>query len=142
MVYIAKTQRDALGCILLLLLSIISVNDFSKWLLYFQILFSLIILGCIFIKFKMEINEDHLTYQILFFKFTIYKARISPNQTSQIKFKRISWYTKGAIIQVKKGCNIRIVDFSPDNVFKDLIDYANKNDIRYYKTNDYRILEK
>ncbi|MGM9929232.1 MAG: diguanylate cyclase [Bacillus sp. (in: firmicutes)] len=142
MVYIARTQREALGFVLLVTILSISTNDFAKWLLYFQIIFSLVIFGSLFIKYKFEINEDYLTYQILFLKWPIYKTRISPHQTIQITFKRISWYTKGAIIQVKKGVNIRIVNFAPNNIFIDLIDFANKNGISYSKTKDYCILEK
>lgn len=142
MVYFARTQREALGCVLLLIISTISINDFSKWLLYFQIILALVILGSFFIKYKFEINEDYLTYQILLFKLPIYIKRTDSTQTIQIKFKRMSWYTKGAIIQVKKGINIRVVNFAPNDVFRELINFADKNGIPYTKTKDYFILEK
>jgi hypothetical protein len=59
-----------------------------------------------------------------------------------MKIKRIGWNTKGAIIQVKKGFNIRVVNFTPNNVFFNLIDFANENGISISKTKDYLILEK
>ena len=142
MVYFARTQREVLGCVLVLIILTISINDLSKWLLYFQIIFALVILGSFFIKYKFEINENYLTYQILFFKLPLYIKRIDSNQTIQIKFKRISWYTKGAIIQVKKGANIRVVTLVPNDVFEELINFADKNGIPYTKTKDYFILEK
>ena len=142
MIYTARTQRKILGYYLLLMILVVSINDYSNWLLYFQIIFALVILGLLFITFIFEINEDYLEYRILFFNLPLYKTSIYPNQTIQIKFKRVNWYTKGAIIQVKKGFNIRIVNFSPSDVFKDLIDFANKNGISYSKTKDYLILEK
>jgi hypothetical protein len=50
--------------------------------------------------------------------------------------------TKGAIIQLKKGINIRVVHFSPDYLFADLIDFANDHSISITKTKDYRVIEK
>ena len=142
MVYIAKTQRGAFVYVLLLMILLISRSDYSRGLLYIQITFCLIILGSIFIKYKFEINKDSLTYEILFFKLPLYKKSIYPNQIIRIKFKRMGWYSKGAIIQVRKGFNIRIANFAPGDVFIDLINFANKNGISYSKTKDYCILEK
>ena len=102
----------------------------------------MVILAFLFIQFQFEITEDCLTYQILFFRWPIYKTRISPNEIIQIRFKRVGWFTKGAIIRVHKGFNIRIVNFNPDNVFKDLLDFASRKGIPYFKAKDYRILEK
>ena len=96
----------------------------------------------IFIQFEFKIVDGYLTYQIFFLTMPIYKKVIYPNQIIQMKFKRIGWNTKGVIIQVKKGFNIRVVNFSPNNVFIDLIDFANKNGISISKTKDYLILEK
>jgi hypothetical protein len=59
-----------------------------------------------------------------------------------MKFKRVGWATKVAIIQVEKGLNIRVVNFVPKNVFVVLIDFANKHDISISKTKYYLILEK
>ncbi len=120
----------------------ISRSDFSNWLIYVQLIWSLFILGSLFIKYKFQINDDHLTYQIVFFKLPLYKRRINLNQINQIRFKRFGCYTKGAIIQVYKGINIRIVHFIPDDVLKDLVEFARENGISYSKTKEYCILEK
>lgn len=142
MVYIARTQRVLIGYLFLLIIFTISINDFSIWLLYVQILFALLIFCSLFIKYKFEIKEDYLAYQILFFTLPIYKTKIHANQIIQIKFKRIGWVTKGVIIRRNKGFNIRIVNFTPNGVLTDLIDFAIKNDVSYSKTKDYIILEK
>ncbi|OCA90156.1 hypothetical protein A8L44_04330 [Bacillus sp. FJAT-27986] len=142
MVYFAKTQRVALWYIMLLMILTISINDFFDWLLYFQMIFSLVILVLLCIRYKFVINNDYLTYQILFFKWPLYKTSIFPHQIKQIKFKRVNWYSKGAFMQVKKGLTIRIVNFNPNDVFKELVDFANKHGIPYSKTKDYIIIEK
>ena len=142
LVYTAKNQKEVLWSLLPLSILIITINDFSKWLLIISLIFSLVIFGTLFIKYKFEINEDYLTYQILFFGLPFYKTRIPPNEIIQIRFKRVGWSTKGAIIRVHKGFNIRIVNFDPDNVFKDLLDFASRKDVPYFKTKDYCILEK
>ena len=142
LVYRAKTQRALLGWLLIVMIWTVLINDLSNWLRFIQVIFTLIIFSSLFINFTFEIKEGYLIYQVLFFNVPLYKKSIYPNQIRQIKFKRVSWYSKGAIIQVKKGINIRIVNFVPNDVFKDLIDYANKNDISYSKTKDYFNLEK
>lgn len=113
-----------------------------RGLLYFQIVVLVLILVSFLIQFKFEINDGYLTYQILFLVMPLYKKVIYPNQINQMKFKRIGWTNKGAIVQVKKGFNIHVVNFKPNNIFIDLIDFANKNSISFFKTKDYLILEK
>ena len=142
LVYTAKNQKEVLWSLLPLTILTVSINDFSKWLLFYALIFLIIILGLLLIKYKFEINDDCLTYQILFFGLPFYKKRIPPNEITQIRFKRVGWSSKGAIIRVHKGFNIRIVYFVPDNVFKDLLDFASRMDIPYFKTKDYCILEK
>lgn len=142
MVYKANTQRGILVFLLLITATSISIKDYSNGLLYFQIGLIVIILLSLFIQFKFKIDDGYLVYQILFMAMSIYEKEVSPNQIIQIKFKRLGWMTKGAIIQVKKGFNIRVVHFSPNNIFIDLIDFANENSISISKTKDYQILEK
>ncbi|WP_312469370.1 hypothetical protein [Neobacillus sp.] len=142
MIYNARTQRGVLGFFLAITVASITMIKIYNRLLYFQILLALFILLLIFIQFKFVIDDGYLTYQMLFFAMPIYKKVLFPNQIIQMKFKRIGWTTKGAIIQVKRGLNIRVVNFAPNNVFIDLIDFANENGISISKTKDYLILEK
>jgi hypothetical protein len=141
LVYNAKTQRGLLGFFLAITATSISIKDFSNGLIYFQIGLIVLILFSFFIQFKFKIVDGYLVYQILFFAIPIYKKVVSPKQIIRMKFKRVGWMTKGAIIQVKKGFNIRVVHFAPDNIFADLIDFANENSISISKTKDYRILD-
>lgn len=49
---------------------------------------------------------------------------------------------QGGYYTSEKGVNIRVVHFSPDYLFADLIDFANDNSISINKTKDYRMIEK
>ncbi|WP_456274747.1 hypothetical protein [Bacillus sp. AK031] len=142
MVYKAKTQRGILVFLLLLTAASIPIKDFSNGLLYFQIGLVVFILLALLIQFMIKIDDGYLVYQILFMALPIYKKEVSPHQIDLIKFKRVGWMTKGAIIQVNKGFNIQVVHFFPDNIFVDLTDFANENSISISETKDYRILEK
>ena len=142
MVYKANTQRGILVFLLLITATSISIKDYSNGLLYFQFGLIVFILLSLFIQFKFKIDDGYLVYQILIISLPIYKKEVSPNQITLIKFKRLGWNTRGAIIQVKKGFNIRVVHFSPNNIFIDLIDFANENSILISKTKDYQILER
>lgn len=141
LVYHAKTQQVALGFLLTLILFLIINNNFSKGLLYVQIAFAVLIFVAIFIQFRFKIADGHLIYQLCFLTMPIYKKVIYSNQIIQMKFKRVGWKTKGVIIEVRKGFNIRVVNFVPTEVFVELIDFANKYGITISKTRDYLILE-
>lgn len=141
MVYNAKTQRVALGFLLALIILLIINNNFSKGLLYVQIALAVFVFITIFIQYKFKIVDGHLIYQIFFLTMPIYKKVTYPNDIIQMKFKRVGWATKGVIIQVRKGFNIRVVNFVPNNVFIELIDFANEYGITISKTRDYLILE-
>jgi hypothetical protein len=144
--YSARTQRGVLGFLLVITVAsalryFIGVIVFDV-LFYLQILLALFLLMSIFIRFEFVIDGGYLIFQTLFFSIPIYKKVLFPNQINQIKFIRIGWATKCAVIQVKKGFNVRITNFTPSNVFNDLIDFANNHCISISKTKDYLILEK
>lgn len=46
------------------------------------------------------------------------------------------------LLKSKKGFNIRIINFEPNNVYTDLINFTNKNSVSISKTIDFLILEK
>jgi len=142
LIYKAKTQRGILGFFLAITVASFSTENLSGGLLFFRILITVFILVAIFIQYKFKIDDGHLTYQILFLTVPIYKKVVYPNQIIQIKFKRVGWAKKATIIQVKKGVNIRLVNFVPNNIFGELINFANKYSISISKTRDYLILEK
>jgi len=70
-----------------------------------------------------------ISYQVLFFSLVIYQKVLDPQQILQLTFKRVGWSTQCTYIQVKKGMNIRIIHFYPDNVLKELALFAVQNDI-------------
>jgi hypothetical protein len=142
LVYRAKTQRGILGLFLFITVTSISKKDFSNAWIYLQIGVIVFILLSFFMEFSFKIDEGFLIYQLLFMAIPIFQKVVSPNQIIRMKFIRVGWMSKGAIIQVKNGFNIRVIHFSPDDILVNLIDFANKNNIPISKTKDYRILEK
>jgi hypothetical protein len=108
---------------------------------YYLIPLALFVFLTIFINFKLEITDGFLTFQIRVFTLTIYKKTVSPNQIEKLIFKRVGWGNRGVIVKNQKGFNFRIINFSPINIYHDLIEFANRYDIPIYKTKDYLILE-
>lgn len=146
MEYNATTQKGALGFLLVITIAsalryFIGVIVFDA-IFYLQILLAIFLLLSMFIRFKFVIDDGYLKFQTILFSIPIYTKVLFPNQINQIKFKRVGWTTKCAIIQVSKGFNVRIVNFNPSNVFVDLIDFAHEKGISISKTKDYLILEK
>lgn len=108
-------------------------------------LFLLVILlgiGLASIRFKFKIHDSHLVYQIMLFNKSIIKKAIYPEQINLMKFIRVGWAKKAAIIKVKKGINIRLAVLEPQKAYDHLIEFAKNYDITIVKTKDYLILER
>ncbi|MCZ2260923.1 hypothetical protein [Sporosarcina sp. G11-34] len=141
MTYNAKTQRVVLFGLFLLLILLLTLND-DTWMLYVLVPAAIVILLTIFVNFKLKILDSFLTFQICLFSLPLYNRTVSSEQISNMKFKRVGWARKCVVIKNKKAFNFRITNFSPDSLYKDLIDFANKYDVPIFKTKDYTILEK
>ena len=144
MVYTVKTQRGILAC--LFALNIVNMSfeseGSSKYLFYFQIVLQIFILIGLFLDYKLKIDDSFLTYQISLFRVSLYKKRIAPEQIKRMKFVRVGWLSKGAIIQLEKGFNIRVTHYTPKTIIVELLDFADKEEIPVLKTRDFVILEK
>ena len=144
MVYTVKTQRSILA--FLFVLNVVTMSfeseDSSNYIFYLQIVLQIFIVIGLFIEYELKLDDDHLTYRMSLFRINFYKKRITPKQIKQIKFVRVGWLSKGAIIKVEKGFNIRVTHYTPKTVIAELLNFANKNEISILKTRDFVILEK
>lgn len=128
--------------LILALNTTITVGGLEKETLFirFAVLFAIFLLA--FLKFKFYIEEKTLTYEIMLFAILLYKRRVHPDEIKHIKFIRTGWAGKGAIIKVKKGFSIRVINFKPATVCPDLNAFAEKYTISISKTYDYILLDK
>lgn len=139
MIYKAKPQSFFLK--FLLVLGGIRVTD-TKELTILNVMIVIAIVVALCIHYQFQIDHKRLTYQIFLLTIPIYKKEVVPEQITEIKFIRVDWAKKGAIVRMKKGLNIRIILFNPNSVYEDLKHFANENDVLVNKTRDYKILEK
>lgn len=116
-------------------------NHFERSIWLFLIVL-LIGIGLSSFRFKFTVYTEHLTYQILLFNKSIMKKEIYPDQVNELKFIRVGWAKKAAIIKMKKGLNIRLSVLKPQDAYDHLIEFAEKQDISISKTRDYQILER
>ncbi len=82
-------------------------------------------------------------YEVSVFTFRLFRKCFQPLQIKQVKFIRVGWMKKGAVIILHKGMNIK-VNFieSEENAYNQLLEFAVKHQIDFYKTKDFVILEK
>lgn len=146
MPYRAKTQRFPLLLLLFLMVSSVLSSSFLNSLSIEFLVFSILLCICtffsLFIHYECTIDSNHVSYKVLLFYWPLYKRVVSPDEMNQIKFKRVGWNTKGAIIKTKKGLPIRITHFTPEDVYTDLTNFAAEHNLSVYKTNDYLILDR
>ncbi|MBT2681542.1 hypothetical protein J7E38_21470 [Bacillus sp. ISL-35] len=91
---------------------------------------------------QLTISEKQLDYKIKFFKFMLYRKILMPEKIKKIKFGRIGWTTKNAVIKVNGGFNIGVAHFYSEQLIADLEEFALANHIEIQKTRDFLLLEK
>ena len=139
LIYEAKTQTFLIQ--LLVALGIVGMIS-TKGITGIDVILIIGILAVSSLHYKFQINEKSLSYQIFLLSIPLYKKEIVPKQITEIKFIRVGWMKKGAIVRTKKGFNIRVIYFNPDSICVDLEHFANENSVTVNKTRDYKILER
>lgn len=142
LIYQAKTIRLAYVMILMMLITIFPSIDGELWMLYYLIPFALFVLISRFLDFRLEVADGCLTYKIRVFTFTIYHKTVSHQQIKMMTFKRAGWSQKCVIVKHDKGFNFRILNFTPKNIYDELMEFGSRYEIPMNKTKDYLLLEK
>lgn len=130
-----------------LLLFIISTTGWynplsSVWINFFGFSITLLIALSILINYELKIEEDKITYTIYLYHLKIYQKRVTPEQIKQLRLKRLGWTSKGAIIQVHQGMNLRVINFMPHDFDDELTKFANRHSIAIWRNKDYELVKR
>ncbi|MFC7321644.1 hypothetical protein [Halobacillus campisalis] len=98
--------------------------------------------GLTSLRFSFEIHENHLVYRTFLLNKSIIKKEIYPPQINQLKFTRVGWAKKAAIIKTDKALNVRLAVLTPKTAYDHLMEFAENHDIKVLKTKDYLTLER
>jgi HJR/Mrr/RecB family endonuclease len=93
-------------------------------------------------QIQLTITSNHLEYKIKFFRFTLYRKTLTSEKIKKIKFARIGWSTKNAVVKVRGGFNFGVAHFYSEQLIGELEEFALANNIEIQKTRDYLLLEK
>ncbi|MCM3792720.1 MULTISPECIES: diguanylate cyclase [Priestia] len=137
MLFKATAQKTVVFSLLLLntLLLIQAVQH--KELAFLHLLAILCLFLSLFLRYEFQIDRDTLTYRTYIAWFKVYTKTVKPMDIKRIVFKRLSWKTKLAVVEVENGWNMRITLFNPSNVFKELETFAHEYDVDIHKKADY-----
>ena len=142
MKYQAKIQTNLLFIQIILLVTVLMSEWENVWIRTFTIIVLLCTTCLFFNTYSLIIDDDYLTYTVSLLNISIYQKKIVPSNIKKIIFRRVGWKTKLAVIKLEKGLSIRVSLFTPMTIYKDLLDFCNKNNVEVEKTKDYLILEK
>ena len=143
MVYSAKTQRVIQFGFFLLMVQAMILNKGHPEMLYFLVPMTIVTLARIFIRYHLHLSVlGSLVFEIYLFHYKIFTRKIRYTDITRMTFMRVGLGKRCVIIQTRRGLNLRIINFSPDSVYDDLIKFADRYHILIYKTKDYRHLEK
>lgn len=105
-------------------------------------LYLLIVILLGLLRFSFQIDPHSLIYRISFWKWTILKMEIQPEEISRVKFFRVSWSEKAAVVKRKRGMNIRLVVLKSPEAYGELLKFCEDHEVEVVKTKDYLIIEK
>ena len=140
--YKATTQKRLFMYLLLLDLYLFVISFGNVILMTLAGLLALFCMLLSFVKYEFEIEEKTLRYRIKCLHFLLYEKLVNAQEVQAIQFKRAGWTTRLAIVKLHKGWNIRVMLFTPLEIFHQLKMFAKRNNIEISRTEDYKILEK
>ncbi|MBA2175997.1 hypothetical protein H0266_13960 [Halobacillus locisalis] len=70
------------------------------------------------------------------------KLEVQPEEIPRVKFFRVSWKEKAAVVKRKSGMNIRLVVFKSPEAYDALQKFCEEHSVEVVKTRDYLIMEK
>ena len=138
MTYIGRENKKLLLPSLGLLFVALSAD--SPVYLAAQAIFVVLFLFSMCIAYTLQIKEDGISYRVMFFAFPLYKREVSRKEITGMKFARYGFSQKGAVIRTKSCLGLRIINFTPDDVYQELMDYADENEIEVVRTRDFEML--
>lgn len=138
MTYTGKGSKDIFLYVMIMMSVFILPN--LSWMIRVSISLAMLVIALH--QIQLTIASDHLEYKIKLFKFTIYRKLLTPDHIKKIKFGRIGWSTKNAVVKVKRGFNFSAAYFYSDQLINELEEFAHSNHIEIQKTRDYLLLEK
>lgn len=129
-----KNERGIL--IFLLGINVLSMVLYfpSGILAFLQLSLVFLLLLLVFFRYTLRIENGLIAYQVLFFTLVIWKKELNPQQIMHLTFKRVGWSNQCVVIQSKQMINLRIINFTPENVYQELALYAHRNGIPINKS--------
>lgn len=95
-----------------------------------------------FIQYQVRIDCGMVHYEVLFFKWNIYRRILAPENIHDIRFNRYDWCKKGAVIRMKDKKRIRLIHFKSNELMERLETFANLYNVDAVKSKDYLLLER
>ena len=109
---------------------------------FFQLLIPIALVIIIYLRFHLSFTTHQIEYKITISNITIYRKILNSENIKKIKFGRIGWSTKNAVVKVKGGFNFSVAYFNSEQLIRELEEFALTNNIKIQKTRDYQLLEK
>lgn len=115
------------------------VSNFNR---FFQLLIPIALVIIIYLRFHLSFATHQIEYKITISNITIYRKILTSKNIKKIKFGRIGWTTKNAVVKVRGGFNFNVAYFNSEQLIHELEEFALTNHIEVKKTKDYQLLEK
>jgi len=109
---------------------------------FFQILIPIALVSIIYLRFHLSFTSRQIEYKITILNITIYRKIHTSENIKKIKFGRIGWSTKNAVVKVRRGFNFGVAQFYSEKLIGELEEFALTHNIEIQKTRDYLLLEK
>lgn len=96
----------------------------------------------VLIRYQVRIDCGMIHYEVMFFKWTLRRNILAPENIREIRFNRYDWCRKGAVIHMKNGKRIRLIHFKSTELMERLEMFASTYKVDTCKSKDYLLLER
>ncbi|MCG1020988.1 hypothetical protein [Sutcliffiella horikoshii] len=107
-----------------------------------QLSIAFIIVFSYFIRYQVKVNDSSIHYQVMFLHIVLITNEIACTDIRKIVFKQIGRSSKGAYIFTNKFFPVRLVNFKPDSLYKELHVFGKSNLLTMVMKDDFQNKEK
>jgi hypothetical protein len=83
---------------------------------FFQLLIPIVLVIIIYLRFHLSFTSHQVEYKITILNIPIYRKILTSENIKNIKFSRIGWTTKNAVVKVTGGFNFSVAYFNSDQL--------------------------
>ena len=143
MCYSGRANWGLSALLLFPIMSMLFNKEPIEYILLSSIIFVLVLVAILNVKKSVTIVDSKLIYDAHLFRWNIIHIELPTSDIRLIEFHLAGWFGRNAKVKGKyTRFHYHFINFKPLEFYKELEQFAIRNNIPYEKTKDYETIEK